>query len=143
MSTQVTPGVRSGGFVPLQPFPIAEDDIELSQLSSFLRRHRQLLVVCLIAGVLFGTIAAFAWPRRYTASASFMPQGQSRLSSLASIASQFGVSVPLPDAGRSPGFYATLMVSKNLLAKVVQQRFTPQGTTSISLTDYLHAGGDN
>jgi uncharacterized protein involved in exopolysaccharide biosynthesis len=143
MSTQVTPGVRSGGFVPLQPFPLAEDDIELSQLSSFLRRHRRLLVACLIAGALLGTIAGLAWPRRYTASASFMPQGQNRLSSLASLASQFGVSVPAVDAGRSPGFYATLMVSKNLLANVVQQRFTPQGGTPVSLIDYLHAGGDN
>lgn len=143
MSTQVTPGVRSGGFVPLQPFPIAEDDIELSQLSSFFRRHRRLVTACLLVGVLAGTIVAFAWPRRYTASASFMPQGQSRLSSLASLASQFGVSVPVADAGRSPGFYATLMVSKNLLANVVQQRFAPQNGAAVSLIDYLHAGGDN
>jgi uncharacterized protein involved in exopolysaccharide biosynthesis len=70
-----------------------------------------------------------------------MPQGQSRLSSLASLASQFGVSVPITDPGRSPGFYATLVVSKNLLADVVQQRFTPHGGGSVTLLDYLHAGG--
>lgn len=143
MSTQVTHGVRSGGFVPLQPFPIAEDDIELSQLSSFLRRHRRLLGACLGTGIILGIIAAFAWPRRYTTSASFMPQGQNRLSSLASLASQFGVSVPVADAGRSPAFYATLMVSKNLLVNVVQRRFTLQGSGPVSLIDYVHASGDN
>jgi uncharacterized protein involved in exopolysaccharide biosynthesis len=143
MSTQVTPGVRGGSFAPLQPLPIADDDIELSQLSSFLRQHRRLLAAWLLAGVVAGAIIALAWPLRYTSSASFMPQGQSRLSSLASLASQFGVSVPATDPGRSPGFYATLILSKNLLADVVQHRFTPTGSShAVLLLDYLHAKGE-
>ena len=143
MSTQVTPGVRSSGLVPLQPLPIAEDDVELSQLSSFFSRHRRLLANCVLVGVVVGIVVAFAWPRRYTSSASFMPQGQSRMSSLASLASQFGVSVPVTDASRSPAFYATLILSKNLLADVVQRQFTPAGKSPVTLVDYLHVGGDN
>ena len=143
MSTQVTPGVRGSGFVPLQPLPIAEDDIELSQLSSFLQRHRRLFVTCVLFGIVLAIIAAFAWPRSYTSEASFMPQGQSRVSSLATIASQFGVSVPIADPGRSPGFYATLITSKNLLANVVQQRFQPSTGGDVALMDYLHADGSN
>jgi uncharacterized protein involved in exopolysaccharide biosynthesis len=141
MSTQVTPGVRGSGLVPLQPFPIAEDDIELSQLTSFLRRHRRLFVICLLVGIMVSVIAAFAWPRSFTSEASFMPQGQNRLSSLASIASQFGVAMPTGDAGRSPAFYAMLLTSKTVLSTIVQQRFQPSTGGEIALLDYLKAGG--
>src|SRR5947207_10272186 len=102
MSTHVTPGVRGGGYLPVQSLPIAEDDLDLLQLSSFLKRHRRTFATCLLVGLVLSTIAAFAWPRSYTSSASFMPQGQSRLSSIATLASQFGVSIPATDAGRSP-----------------------------------------
>ena len=141
MSTQVTPGVRSGGFVPLQPFPMAEDDVDLSQVSSFLRRHQRLIATCCGIGLVLSIAAAFLWPLSYTSQASFMPQGQNRLSSLASLASQFGVSVPPVDAGRSPGFYATLLVSNNLLADLVQHRFQTADKKSVTLVDYLQAGG--
>lgn len=143
MSTQVTPGVRGSSLLPLQPLPIAEDDVELSQLSPFLRRHRRLFVTCVLIGIVLAIVGAFAWPRSYTSAASFMPQGQSRMSSLASLASQFGVSVPISDPGRSPAFYATLVTSKNLLANVVEQRFQPSTGDDIALADYLHAGGSN
>jgi uncharacterized protein involved in exopolysaccharide biosynthesis len=89
------------------------------------------------------TIAAFAWPRSFTSAASFMPQSQSRMSSLASLASQFGVSVPISDPGRSPAFYATLITSKPLLANVVKQRFQASTGAGVMLVDYLHAGGSN
>src|SRR5256714_8125564 len=125
MSTQVPPGARGGAFSPLQPLPIVEDDVDLSQLTSFLRRHRRVFATCVLVGVVLSTLVAFAWPRSYTTSASFMPQGQSRLSSLASLASQFGVSIPSTDAGRSPGFYSTLLLSKNLLAEAVHRPFEP------------------
>jgi uncharacterized protein involved in exopolysaccharide biosynthesis len=140
MSTQVTSGMR-GGFAPLQPVPFAEDDLNLSELSSFLRRHRRLFVLCLSVGILIATAIASFWPRRYTSSASFIPQGQSRLSSLATLASQFGVAVPVTDAGRSPAFYAALIDSKNLLAEVVQQRFTRTSGDGIALVDYLGGKG--
>jgi uncharacterized protein involved in exopolysaccharide biosynthesis len=129
--------------VPLQPLPIVEDDVELSQLSSFLRRHQRLFVSCVLVGLVLAIIVAFAWPRSYTSAASFMPQGQSRISSLASLASQFGVAVPVSDPGRSPGFYATLLTSKNLLANVVQRRFQPPAGREITLVEYLNAGGSN
>ncbi len=142
MSTQVTPGPRSSTFSPLQPLPIVEDDVDLSQLTPFLRRHRRLLLTSVLVGVVLSTLVAFAWPRSYTTGASFMPQGQSRLSSLASLASQFGVSIPSTDAGRSPGFYSTLLLSKNLLAEVVQRRFERSGGAgSVALMDYLGASG--
>ena len=141
MSTQVTSGVR-GGFAPLQSVPLAEDDLNVSELSSFVRRHRQLFVICLLVGVLVAITVAFLWPKRYTSSASFIPQGQSRLSSLATLASQFGVAVPVTDAGRTPAFYAALIDSKNLLAEVVQQRFAQASGDSIALVDYLRGRGE-
>jgi uncharacterized protein involved in exopolysaccharide biosynthesis len=128
--------------MPLQPLPMAEDDVDLSQLSSFLRRHRQLLLTCAGVGLALGTLVAFIWPRNYTASASFMPQGQSRLSSVASLAAQFGVSVPAVDAGRSPAFYSTLLTSKTLLINVVRQRFQRSANGGgVLLADYLNVGG--
>lgn len=140
MSTQVTSGVR-GGFAPLQPVPFAEDDLNMSELSSFLRRHRRLFVVSLCVGVLVATTIAFVWPKHYTSSASFIPQGQSRLSSLATLASQFGVAVPVTDAGRTPAFYAALLESKNLLAEVVQQRFAGASGDTVALVGYLRGQG--
>jgi uncharacterized protein involved in exopolysaccharide biosynthesis len=128
--------------MPLQPFPMAEDDVDLSQVSSFLRRHQRLIATCCAIGLILSIAATFVLPLSYTSEASFMPQGQNRLSSLASLASQFGVSVPPVDAGRSPGFYATLLVSNNLLADLVQHRFVTTDRKSVSLVDYLRAGGD-
>ncbi|HKO13743.1 MAG TPA: Wzz/FepE/Etk N-terminal domain-containing protein [Acidobacteriaceae bacterium] len=144
MSTQVTPGARGAGYLPLQPWEVAEDEVDLAKLSSFFQRHRRLLLACLLAGMLVGAGIALIWPRSYTARASFLPQGSTQMSSLASLASQFGVSVPVSDASRSPGFYAALLVSPNLLADVVGRSFrlsADNGGSLVPLMDYLRANG--
>jgi len=146
MSTQLTPGVRGAPFSPIQPMPIVEDDVDLKRLSAFGKRHRRLIATCLFVGIVLSTVAALLWPRTYTATASFIPQGRNQVSSLASLAAQLGVSVPLSDASRSPGFYAALLVSKNVLANVVDRKyqvFTGQDSASLSLVDYLRAQGAN
>jgi uncharacterized protein involved in exopolysaccharide biosynthesis len=125
---------------------VGEDDIDLKQLSSFVSRHRRLFATCLFTAIVLSTCVALLWPRTYTASASFIPQGRNQVSSLASLASQFGISVPLSDASRSPGFYAALLQSKNVLANVVERRYqlpAADGGASASLVDYLRGRGAN
>jgi uncharacterized protein involved in exopolysaccharide biosynthesis len=86
-------------------------------------------------------VVAFLVPRTYTARASFVPQqGRSQMSGIASLAAQFGVSVPVLDATRTPAFYVNLLDSKNLLLHVVETGVRvslPATAKPEPLTDYL------
>ena len=64
------------------------------------------------------------------------------MSGIASLAAQFGVSVPVLDATRTPAFYVNLLDSKNLLLRVVETgvRMSAAPTAKPqALTDYLFA----
>lgn len=125
--------------------PFEEDDIDVAELASFVRRHRRTLGLCLLAALTLSIGVAMALPRTYTTTASFIPQGRSQTSALASLASQFGLSVPFSDASRSPGFYAALLLSKNVVANVLDRTYTTSaadGAKTVTLVDYLRGRGE-
>lgn len=63
-------------------------------------------------------------PRQYTSKGSFLVAGGDQAgSTLAGLASQFGVNVAGGDPGQSPYFYADLMASDNLLGAIVESRY--------------------
>lgn len=64
-------------------------------------------------------------PRSYTAIASFAPySGDATLARAASLAAQFGVSVPSGAAGQSPDFYVEMIKSREMLVALVETEYT-------------------
>lgn len=119
----------------------AGDDISVFAIGTLLLRRRWRIA----AWALFGaavTLAVF-WnrPALYRASASFIPQGTDNTrSSLAGIAGQLGVQLPLSSTqSLSPDFYARLLKSRELLGSVARDTLTvPElGSRRIGVADLL------
>lgn len=68
-------------------------------------------------------------PRTFTSEASFLPQmsDPTATSGLAQIAGQFGLSLPAGDPSQSPQFYAELVVSREILAPLLELQFDEFG----------------
>lgn len=111
--------------------PTERSDTEISfvKLLTVLLRSRGLIlaVTLLVTGVTVG--ATFVTARRYTATASFVPQSRRAPSNISALAAQFGMSVPGGDGSQSPAFYMYLLESREILRPVVARRyaFTPGG----------------
>lgn len=89
------------------------------------------------ASILFPLLVltlALVEPRHYTAVASFTPQtGQSMPpSGLASLAGQFGVSIPGDEPAQSPQFYADLLTSREILDALADDTFSIADTLGFS-----------
>lgn len=101
-----------------------EDTISFLFVGTMLLRNRwRILKAVLIAG-----LAAAGWtyftPPKYVASTSFLPQANDPgRSGLASLAGQFGVSLPTGDQSLSPEFYSSLLKSRVVLARIAQDTF--------------------
>ena len=91
-------------------------------LLSVLLRFRALIVVLGILSGFYAWYQSYTSPRRYTTSASFMPQGARGQSQLSGLAQQFGLGGG--DAGQSPSFYLDLVESRSLLAAVADHQYT-------------------
>ena len=113
---------------PSYPASTSTGGIELLSLTlviAALVRHRRPLAVwpTLLATLVVGVSLLF--PRTYTASSSFAPVqvDASTLSSLAGLASQFGVAMPQANAAQSPAFYADLLKSRPILEALVDSQY--------------------
>lgn len=106
-----------------------DDEISLLEILNVMLRHRYRIVgTALVAGLL-GALVALLGGRSYVGTASFVPQaGDVSQNRLATLAGQFGVSVPATDgAGESPAFYAELLRSREILRPVARERYTLVG----------------
>lgn len=113
-----------GGASPLEGLQAAPRRLSLAGLAVLLVRRRRLFVLCPVVAVVLVLAIGILLPRRYSAYASFTPQGGAGgLSSLAGLASQFGIGLPSGEAGQSPAFYASVARSKQLLRAVAQTTF--------------------
>lgn len=146
MATLTTTELRGTVYGPLDSVELADDDVQFVTLSAFARRHRKAIIAYALVGAGIGLSVALLLPNRYTARASFVPQGRAQMAALASIAAQFGVGVPPlgGDATRTPAFYMSLLGTKSLLGTVVDQPtpLTGAGGQRVSLATYLSARGD-
>src|SRR3954453_18116021 len=86
------------------------DEISIGAVVDFLRDAASAIISAVVLFALATGIYLLAAPRWYTATAAFTPQSSTRQSSLAGLASQFGLTVPGTDASRSPNFYGDLVV---------------------------------
>lgn len=113
------------------------DDISFLQLANVLLRHRWKVLgtPVVVAGLTIA--AAMIWPTGYTSEASIVPESRAgaggmsavsgQLSQLSGVASQFGVNVLGGAPGRSPQFYADLLMSRRLLEEAVVSPYARPG----------------
>lgn len=103
----------------------------------------------IVASALFITIAVAGYtlirPRVYTSESSFIPQLRgANQGTISTLAAQFGILPPGADASQGPAFYVDLATSRELLGKLVDERFTLTGgadSTITTLVDWYHAKG--
>src|SRR5689334_9416812 len=120
------------------------NEISLFALGTALLRRRWRIVRWALLGAVLAGLLAFFKPALYLASASFVPQGNDPgRSGLASLAGQFGVSLPTSTQSLSPDFYAKLLKSRVLLAPIARDTFVVQesGGRRIPFLDLFKIAG--
>lgn len=101
------------------------DEFSLFSLGTTLLRNRWRIARWSLAFGILAALSVIGKPRVYRAEASFIPQGtDAARSNLASIAGQFGISIPANTQGLTPEFYSTLVKSPVLLREVAKDTFT-------------------
>lgn len=114
------------------------DEFSLYSLATTLLRHRWRIVTWMLVAGALALLVVFLKPVRYEATASFVTQGNDGgHSGLASLAGQFGVSLPAGNQSLSPDFYAKLMKSRVLLRRIAADTFVvPElGRQRVSFAD--------
>lgn len=114
------PKGRSPAAEGVPPYERPPEEITLLQLGNVLLRHRYLVVVTPLVVAFLVVAFTLAFPRTFTATASFTPEAsENQAGRLSGLASQFGISVPAGEAGQSPQFYADLLETRELLREAV------------------------
>ncbi len=133
---------------PITPPHIADhnpEELQIFSAAATILRYSRVIT----AFALLFTIAIVAYtlirPRVYTADSSFVPQVRgANQGVISTLAAQFGI-LPLgADASQGPAFYVDLTASRELLGKLVNERFTlsnKAGPTTTTLVDWYHANG--
>lgn len=113
-----------------------DDEISLWEVLATLLRRRALILRTAGVVAVLAVVLALVSARSYTTSASFRPQGSAGATDLAALASQFGVRVPNQEETESPAFYAELLTSRPILARVAAATYRIEdGPTT--LVDFL------
>jgi len=124
-----------------------DDEISLVQVAAVLLHGRRTIVgfsfLLAVVGFLFAIVPA----KKYKATTEFVPQeGASQLSSLASLAGQFGVQLPTGQESQGPDFYQQLLTSRAILGPVVGAKYQVStegaGGDSVPLLDLAEVEGD-
>lgn len=114
--------------------PWQESDISLARLGVMIIEGRRTILRSSLGLTGFVLLLSLVLPRSWTASATFMPQGdQLQLSSsLASLAGQFGVSLGAPSASApGPQFYVELARSREVLGSVATRSYSVADTLGL------------
>jgi len=122
----------------------SDDEISLWEVLAVLLRRRRTIVLCtLLISVLAVGVTLLSAPT-YTTEAAFRPQGsEASASELLALASQFGVNVGSAGGDEaSPAFYAELLTSREILARVAEGNYEVAGVGSTTLKDLLEIEED-
>ena len=98
--------------------------VSFLEFVTFLVRHRWTIAGCALLLSLLVVGALSIRSRTYSAGASFAPQSADRMSALAGLAAQFGVTSGGPDVTDSPAFYADLLRTRGILSTILIGRYT-------------------
>jgi uncharacterized protein involved in exopolysaccharide biosynthesis len=109
-------------------------DLEL--VARFARRHWRTVAVCSVGLATLFIGAAIVSGREYVSSASFTSEGSAK-AGIASLAGQFGVTIPTSNRSETPEFYIDLLRSRVILRPVVESSFlvAEKGGERISFYD--------
>jgi uncharacterized protein involved in exopolysaccharide biosynthesis len=121
-------------------------DFSLLALGTTLLQQRWRIVRWMGIGGVFAAIWVLPRPKLYSASASFIPQvSDANRSGLASIAGQFGVSLPAGNQSASPDFYVRLLKSRVLLERIARDTFVVEelGGERVPFLDLFKVNGEN
>jgi uncharacterized protein involved in exopolysaccharide biosynthesis len=97
--------------------------VSLLAVVNVMLRHRGLVIGTALALAATVCLVTLLLPRSYTAHATLTPQSRRPSAGLSGLAAQFGFSLPVPEGGQSPAFYADLLTSRQILGAVVDTRF--------------------
>jgi len=124
--------------------PRPDDEISLWEVLAVLLRRRGTIVLTTVFVVAAAIALTLLRDPTYTTQASFRPQGSdASASQLMALASQFGVRVPgAANEEVSPAFYAELLASREILARVTSEPFVVEGVGTASLADLLEIEED-
>ena len=126
------------------------DEINLLGFADVLLKRWKLVVGVPLIAVLVAAIISLLLPKKFTATATFVPEAEAGesglLGSLSGLASQFGIGIP--GGGGSPAqFYADVMESRTLRDQILLAWFAdPQAEEpgdSATLMDILEIQGDS
>jgi uncharacterized protein involved in exopolysaccharide biosynthesis len=131
-SPSTSNGPQPDAFSPLEVFSVT------AAVTTLIRYRKRLILLPLLLSVLVISIGLLG-PLSYTAGGSFVPQevDASALSSLAGLASQFGVAVPQTNAAQSPAFYADLLTSRPILEALVDSQYRVRVDTGLAQGDLV------
>lgn len=100
-------------------------EISILEAAAVLLDYRYRVIGWSVAVAFVVAIVTLVSPRDFTTEASFVPERADGIQdgALARMAGQFGFAVPRGDATRSPEFYAELLRSREILARIVADTF--------------------
>ncbi|HET9948753.1 MAG TPA: Wzz/FepE/Etk N-terminal domain-containing protein [Longimicrobiales bacterium] len=132
--TSQTPRPR-GEVTPVHP---ADDEISLWEVLAVLLRRRGTIVLTAVLAIAAAVAYTLLREPTYTTQASFRPHGtESSSSQLTALASQFGVNVSGSVEEASPAFYAELLRSREILARIAGKTFQLEGGAPTELAELL------
>jgi uncharacterized protein involved in exopolysaccharide biosynthesis len=117
--------------------PAPDDEISLWEVLAVLLRRRWTIVVTTVLAVAAAVAFTLTRSDTFTTQASFRPQGsEASASQLMALASQFGVNVPGSTGEEaSPAFYAELITSREILARLASKDYEVEGVGTASLDE--------
>lgn len=120
--------------------PVQAEQGSILEFITFLLRHRKKIMISAGAAFVIVFLILSFGDKKYTSSASFMPEASSQTSALAAVAAQFGASGIGVDPTQSPAFYTDLLKSREVLSAVLEADYhfpTDTGAASGKLIDFL------
>jgi uncharacterized protein involved in exopolysaccharide biosynthesis len=123
-----------------------DGELTVFAVATMLLRHRWRVIRWTAGCGAIALASVIMRPPQFRAVASFAPQGSdASKSNLASLAGQFGVSIPASGQSQSPEYYARVLKSRSLLLSVVRDTFqvAELGAQRVALLDLFEIRGAN
>ncbi len=122
------------------------DEVSLLGMLTVILRYRHLVIIMPVLFFILVIGYTTLKERKYSASASFIPEtSETRISLASSFAGQLGIGVPDGTPGQSSAFYADLVKSREILKEVVETSYsitTDAGRLDGNLIEILYVRGD-
>lgn len=117
-----------------------DTDVSLLALVNVVLRRRRVVALVAATAAAVTIVVTLARGRTWSTESAFTPQVKSPAAGLSTLAAQFGVAVPSPEANQSPAFYADLVRSRGILGPLADAPLTIGGR-QVSLAEAYEVRG--